>query len=456
MRKYMVAAAVGIGVAAALITISEIGYQRSANILASQVELQELYLAGSRLGDLLTAAESAQRGYLLTGEDSYLHQYQTQAKQAHDEFDRFIQALEDVPGVHTNVTDLDTKISTKLSEMAIAVNLRQQGHVDASLFVTSTDVGRMQMGAITQQLESIRQAQQRLSADNVKQIRAAQDYSRVGLAMAAFTGLLAFLLYLRQSLALQQSVAKTTAELERERALLEAEVRARTADLRELATYLQQSREVDRARLAHELHDELGALLTSAKLNLARVKSKTAGDPSVQSQLTNMSDALNQVIAIKRRIIEDLRPSSLDNFGLVIALEILTREFAERAGITVNANIEAVTLNADSQLALYRLVQESLTNVAKYANATQVDVDLRGYRTHVELTVHDNGTGFDTSVVKPKSHGLAGMRHRTESINGKLEIRSKLGAGTTIFAAVPLLPEGNEAPPSPPVPTTTA
>ena len=446
MRKYMVAAAVGFGVAATLITISEIGYQRSVNILASQVDLQELYLAGSRLGDLLTAAESAQRGYLLTGEDTYLQQYQSQATRAHEEFERFTRALTTVPEVHTNVTDLDAKIGTKLSEMAIAVNLRQQGHEDASQFVTSTDVGRMQMGAITQQLDAIRQAQQQLTANNVKQIRAAQDYSRVGLAMAAFTGLLAFLLYLRQSLALQQSLARTTSELERERALLEIEVRQRTADLRELATYLQQSREVDRARLAHELHDELGALLTSAKLNLARVKSKTAGDPNVQSQLTNMSDALNQVIAIKRRIIEDLRPSSLDNFGLVIALEILTREFAERAGITVNANIEAVTLNANGQLSLYRLVQESLTNVAKYARATQVDVNLLAHATHVELTVHDNGTGFDTSLVKPKSHGLAGMRHRTESMNGKLEIRSQPGSGTTIFATVPLQPEVMDTP----------
>ena len=438
VRKYLAAAAVGLGVAVALIAINEMGFHRAALVLPMQSRLQELSTSGFRLDLLLKAAESAQRGYLLTGEEAFLDQYQQAAAQAQGEFSTFSQALGTLPAVPANVAELDSAIGTKLSEMALAVTLRQQGHVDAAQFITGTDVGRVNMAAISEQLALIRDAQRRLSASNVQQLRSTQDFSRAGLVLAVITGLLAFLLYLRQSLVLHQSIAGANAQLKQDRDRLETQVRERTQDLRNLATYLQHSRELDRARLAHELHDELGALLTSAKLSLARIKSKTAGQEGLQPLIASVGDSLTQVITIKRRIIEDLRPSSLDNFGLVTSLEILTKEFAERSGIDVNANIEDVSLGKDAQLALYRLVQESLTNVAKYANATRICVNLRVQASHVELRVQDNGMGFDKAKIKPKSHGLAGMRLRVESIGGQLEILTQPGQGTQVFAAVPL------------------
>jgi signal transduction histidine kinase len=281
-----------------------------------------------------------------------------------------------------------------------------------------------------------------MAAQSEAQIRNTQVYSRMGLTLAAITGLLAFLLYLRRSHELQASNVRTNRALQHERARLEDLVRERTGNLRELATHLQQVREVDRAKLARELHDELGALLTSAKLCLARMKPKLPPESSEQVQplLASLAETLNQVIALKRRIIEDLRPSSLDNFGLLTALDILTREFQERSGVAVETNIEPVELTPDAQLSLYRLVQESLTNVAKYAQAKQVFVGLRVYLAHVELTVKDDGVGFDQSITKPKSHGLAGMRHRVESLGGRLDIRSQPGQGTTVFAAFPTGP----------------
>ncbi len=438
VRKYLAAAAVGLGVAVALIAINEVAVHRAAVVVPMQSQLQELSTSGFRLDLLLKAAESAQRGYLLTGEDSFLGQYQQAAEQAQGEFAAFSIALKALPAVPAKLPELDTAVSTKLSEMAVAVRLRQQGHVDAAQFITSTDVGRVNMAVISEQLAQIRSAQRQLSANNVQQLRSTQDFSRTGLVLAVVTGLLAFLLYLRQSLALHQSIAHANAQLKEDRDRLEVQVRERTEDLRNFATYLQHSRELDRARLAHELHDELGALLTSAKLSLARIKSKTAEQEDLQALIASVSDSLTQVITMKRRIIEDLRPSSLDNFGLVTSLEILAKEFAERSGLEVNADIEDVTLNKDAQLALYRLVQESLTNVAKYANATRVCVNLRVHASHVELSVEDNGMGFDSAKIKPKSHGLAGMRLRVESIGGQLDISTQLGQGTKVFAAVPL------------------
>src|SRR6185295_15448644 len=100
-------------------------------------------------------------------------------------------------------------------------------------------------------------------------------------------------------------------------------------------------------------------------------------------------------IALKRRIIEDLRPSSLANLGLTAALEILAREFSERSGIEVAVSLEPVQLDEGSQLTVYRIVQESLTNVGKYAEAAQVEVGVREYSNHVEVEIRDDGKGFD-------------------------------------------------------------
>ena len=155
---------------------------------------------------------------------------------------------------------------------------------------------------------------------------------------------------------------------------LEAEVAARTEQLRELAQHLQTIREDERSRLARELHDELGALLTAAKLDVARLKSRLGATitPDATERLAHLNETLNGGIALKRRIIEDLRPSSLSNLGLVAALEILLREFAARSEIEVVDELGRSSSMPAAQLTVYRLVQEALTNVVKYAKAREV------------------------------------------------------------------------------------
>ena len=207
----------------------------------------------------------------------------------------------------------------------------------------------------------------------------------------------------------------------------------------ELANHLQQVREEERGHLARELHDELGALLTAAKLDVARLKSKIdATAPDVSQRLKHLTETLNSGIALKRRIIEDLRPSSLSNLGLTAALEILTREYAERAGIDVETSLEPVQLPDAAQLTVYRMVQEALTNIGKYAKASKVLVSVHGYPTHVAVQVRDDGVGFDPGSVRPTSHGLAGMRHRVEAAGGRLTLTSRPGNGTLLSAVLPL------------------
>src|SRR5206468_5393526 len=146
----------------------------------------------------------------------------------------------------------------------------------------------------------------------------------------------------------QRAVQQEVIQAERDN--LEAEVAARTAQLRELALHLQTVREDERSHLARELHDELGALLTAAKLDAARLKSRlgTMMTPEVRERMAHLNEALNNGIALKRRIIEDLRPSSLSNLGLAAALEILVREFSARMELNVQCELEPVELPASA------------------------------------------------------------------------------------------------------------
>jgi signal transduction histidine kinase len=215
-------------------------------------------------------------------------------------------------------------------------------------------------------------------------------------------------------------------------------VKARTAQLTELAQHLQTAREDERSRLARELHDELGALLTAAKLDAARLKARLGTmTPEVAERLLHLNKLLNDGIALKRQIIENLRPSSLSNLGLVAALEIVTSEFATASGLQVHVNLAPTDLCPSGELTSYRLVQEALTNIAKYAKATDVWVDLSQHDGTVTLTVRDNGIGFDTTLPRQAAHGLLGMRYRVEAEGGQMTLVSQPGTGTSIEARLP-------------------
>jgi signal transduction histidine kinase len=207
----------------------------------------------------------------------------------------------------------------------------------------------------------------------------------------------------------------------------------------ELASHLQHTRETERAALARELHDELGAILTAARLDVAwLVAQPGCGEPAIARRLQALQRVLAQGIGLKRRIVEDLHPTVLAHLGLVPALEQLVASHRERFTGRLQATFDpAVELEGDAALALYRIVQESLTNSLKYAQARTVRVALRRLRRGIELVVEDDGLGFDPAAVGPRRHGLAGMRHRMLAIRGHLEIVSAPGAGTEIRASLP-------------------
>lgn len=210
------------------------------------------------------------------------------------------------------------------------------------------------------------------------------------------------------------------------------------ARLTELVRHLQSAREDERCRLARDLHDELGSLLTSAKLDVARIRTQLAGkSPEGSRLLVHLIETLDTGIALGRRIIEDLGPSTLNNLGLVVSLELLARDFTERSGVAAHAALEPVRLGPAAQLVVYRLVQEAITNITKYSKASHVWLSLAMRRGRAEVSVRDDGVGFDTTLQPASAFGLIGMRFRVEAEGGLLTLVSAPGQGTLIRASLP-------------------
>jgi len=423
--------------ALALVGINETSYRESTRALADIGEAQRMRGTLNALVQSVLDAETGQRGFLLTGDPRYREPYDRAVASisTHLAALRLLYANRAVE--QERLSALGEHVSRKMSELDVSVRLRQTQNEEAWKFVLNTEVGREEMDAIRSRAqELIALSNRTLEAGQLKIAKALQ-FSRLGIAFVALAGLGAFVLYLRQTQALRAAGERQQEALQRERNMLEVQVRERTASLAELATHLQDVRETERGYLARELHDELGSLLTAAKLDAARLKSRLADAPDAALRLQHLTELLNSGIALKRRIIEDLRPSSLSNLGLVASLEILGREFADRSGMQIEMLLEPVTLDEARQLTVYRMVQESLTNIGKYAEASEATIVLKNYGTHVVVEIRDNGAGFDTLRTRPSAHGLAGMRHRVEAAGGKLTISSTVGQGTQLSAIVP-------------------
>ena len=271
--------------------------------------------------------------------------------------------------------------------------------------------------------------------------------TQVALAVLAVASVLAMWLLWQQAFALakQRLIQQELQRAVRER--LELEVAQRTTQLTALAQHLETAHEDERARLARDLHDELGALLTSAKLDVARIKARLgASAPEAQERLAHLVGTLNEVIALKRSITEDLRPSSLAHLGLSATLEIQAREFAERSGLGVHTDVLPVSLTPAAELIVFRLVQEAITNITKHAQARHVWVTVAPQGQRVAVSVRDDGVGFNPLVPLSASHGLIGMRFRIEAEGGTLALQSSAGNGTLIQVSLPRAPQAGPMP----------
>ena len=424
--------------ALAVFVSNEWSYQAARDSQHSLAERGRVRQITGTLLRRLVDAETAQRGFLMTGRDSYLAPLQAARPRIDEVLERLRQQYAQT-GWAALVDEVRKRSYERLSELQETVALSQAGRTDAWQTVLLTDIGREKMDAVRVALGRLESYENHRIAEDHRAIDRALTVGRFGVHGLSLLSLLWLFHFLRKNEALLRLREEHAAELRHERDRLDGEVVRRTAELSDLAQHLTQVREDERGRLARELHDELGSLLTAVKLDIARVRRLSSREDldGLRERLQHMSDLIDEGISLKRRIIEDLRPSALSNLGLHAALEILTREFGERSGLQVETRLEELPLSDSAALAVYRLVQESLTNVLRHAQASRVDVSLQALPGAVQVMVQDDGRGFELQKVGAGHHGLLGMRYRLEALGGRLDIESAPGQGTRLLARLP-------------------
>ena len=428
----------------AIFFISESTYWQSVDTISHLRGLSLVRTQIDRLERNLTVAESGQRGFLLSGHPDYLLPYAEARKACIQALHELDSHYLDDPHSAAIIAKLRQLTERKLAELENTVSLMQAGQRQAALdlMLGGTGVDDMaQLRALTRGFQDQQSAERDATNGSLAKTML---LNRLGVAALSAVLLGALVLYLRKGDALARAQAQQQRLAHAAHDRLEVEVHQRTAQLTDLTRHLLTAREDERHRLARNLHDDLGSLLTAAKLDAARIKSRLAyANPEVLARLADLVDKLNGGIALGRTIIEDMRPSTLNHLGLVSTLEILVRGFAAGSGVQAHLNLQPVALAPAAELVVFRVVQESITNLSKYAGASQVWLGLHPSLTRpgfVEVTVRDNGKGFDADAPTRSAFGLLGMRFRVEAEGGVMRLQSQLGQGTQVSVWLPALP----------------
>jgi signal transduction histidine kinase len=240
--------------------------------------------------------------------------------------------------------------------------------------------------------------------------------------------------------AIRNAIEKKRIQIEKERS--QQELKQLNAELRTVSAHLEKIREEEQARIAREIHDQIGQQLTGLKMDISWLRKMThnnAEPAAILSKLDEIAGNLDETVKTVRKVASDLRPTLLDDFGLVDALDWHSQEFAQRSGIQVEVRPgeKDMTVDPDIAIGLFRIYQEVLVNVARHAEAEKVETVLTKNMEEIALRISDNGKGFDPAQ-KKKTLGLLGMKERAQMIGGSFDISSGPGAGTTVTVRVPL------------------
>ena len=418
---------------------------KAANSLQDQTtkvtdELQHLNL-------LVTDAESNLRGYFLSGSPSYLGSVQGAPAQIDSQLRKLGSLLADNPSQQKNLAQLRTLVERQLRMMNEALTIYRDGGLKEILTITGapsegdSDEIRLQVVIMLSEQNELLNAR---SAAFYEQYRHAVILG-MGINAAAIAVLLLFYQLVQRSFA-ARARAEHALQLANEQ--LESTVARRTEQLSVLSRHLIHVSEEEKSRLARELHDEMGANLTAIGMDLATVGEQLrTSRPDLAAMLARARATLVDTVQLKRRIVEDLRPSLLDNLGLAAALQSYCDDYARVTGLDCDVLVDGEVDSAGPMqaIALFRIVQESLNNIAKYARARSVIVHLAREDDALALEVTDDGVGIAPDAIsRPKSHGLLGMRERALLLGGKLDVEPGVnGVGTCVRARIP-------APPAPP------
>jgi signal transduction histidine kinase len=430
----------GLVLATGLLAVSEYSNWRARQAFAQMQHSLDIRFALQRLMRQVLEAETGHRGYLITGKDDYASPYYGAISAVNQTLEKLRPHYESGGRKTAEFDALALLVKRKMAELAATYQLRANGSEAEWRKAIETDIGRDLMVLVNNSITRLLETEQNHLAVAQHLIAEAVLLGRIGIVLVTALAILAFVLYLQQSARLNEAHRLQEESLQRERDQLEVAVNRRTRQLSLLASHLVTAREDERARIARDLHDELGALFTTAKLDVARMRLRLGNmSPEIAERLAHLTETLNTGVALKRQIIEDLRPSSLSNLGLVPALDSLLQDSSKRLGAKIDSSLDEVRLSPACELTVYRLVQEALTNIGKHAGAKNVSAEMRKQEGTVIVRIRDDGRGFDPDATPPTSHGLFGMRCRIEEAGGRFYVDSRPGAGTCIEARLPEL-----------------
>lgn len=232
--------------------------------------------------------------------------------------------------------------------------------------------------------------------------------------------------------------------------LAENELRESRAQLSELSSHLEAAKEEERERIARDIHDELGGTLVAIKIETSLLSSRLPSDPlQLRKRVRGIEGLIDEAISTAGRVARELRPGILKDFGLAAAIECQADDFSQRVGLACDTTSIAHDVDPDEKtsLALFRVFQEALTNVAKHAQATQVSIRLGASGDNLTLEISDNGRGISAEDMhKPKSFGLRGIRERMIGLGGSLELARNSPQGTRVILRAPYQPNGTARP----------
>ena len=394
-----------------------------------------------QVSNLLLMAESSMRGYVITGKDLYLAPYRRGREDGFKRIDELKGLVADNDEQLVQVGAMRALANVKFDQIdRVLAAYRDAGH-DAAVEAVSTDEGQRAMDQIRAVYTDMLRTEARLlgarrgqSENTIVSAETSLLLSSVAIALALCIFYILVHRYLRQ-----RDVA--LGELQASNRQLEQRVAQRTAELQDLSQYLFSVREDEKKKMARELHDEFGSYLTAINMDVSRIRDKIAGShPEHAAKLERTIGLIGQTIEMKRRIITDLRPSLLDNLGLAAALEQYIEDWTQHTGIAVHFSSEGDLEEAEDgcPIAVYRVFQEALTNVAKHSRATGVTASLRRVGDNLMLEIADDGVGIDDATrSKPGSHGLIGMRERVHAFRGTVEVLRGQERGTIVRASVP-------------------
>lgn len=408
-----------------------------------------------RLRSSMLQMESMQRGYLINLQNGYVQRDDTVlqpfAKHVQDDLHALETHFESISTSKQNealVKRISADVEGKITELQMGLTLAHKGNMQGATQMINAEDGRARMAQFIQEVQTLLDDQNKTA----KSLTESRDrtIAAARLSVAASVLLVLVLLVLAARKVIQEIIEREQRrqQLESDVVNFEQKLEERTSMLKTLAVDYQYDVERERRKLARELHDELGSILTATKMDISWVLRKIQDiSPEASEKLQRTIRYLDQGIQMKRRVVQDLHPALLTTFGLIPALKAMIESAAERNGWELDMVLpdENTVISEALGLIAYRLVQETMTNASKYAEATKVSVHLLVDERYLKLEITDNGKGMDMSQGFDVTHGLKGMQHRVTAIGGKIQIESEPGKGMFTLALIPL----NAAPAQP-------